>query len=193
MRFSLAPLRLAPLRLAPLLCLLAGCASPNPKLYTLARVPGPAAASTLRVIEIRHVGLARYLDRPGIVTHVDAYRVTLADDARWAEPLPDMLARVVATDLGARLPGSTVFTAASAISAEADVTVEIDIQRFDAGTRFDLVAALALQRAGGAPKLVTVNLSAPPPGDEESQIATMSALLGELADRIAALIRDEKS
>ncbi len=185
MRFFLA--------LPTLLLLLAGCASPNPKLYTLARVPGPPVAAPARVIEIRHVGLARYLDRPGIVASVDAYRVTLADNARWAEPLPDMLARVVAADLGARLPGSTVFTAASAISAAADVTVEIDIQRFDAGPRFALVAALALQRSGRTPKLTTVSLSAPPPGGEESQIATMSRLLGELADRIAAIVADEKN
>ncbi len=177
--------------LAPLLGLLAGCASPNPKLYTLARVPGPAVAAPAQTIEIRHVGLARYLDRPGIVTRVDAYRVTLADDARWAEPLADMLARVIAADLSARLPGSTVFTAASAISAAPDVTVEIDIQRFDAGSRFTLVAALALRHAGEAPKLTTISLAAPPPTGEENQVATMSRLLGDLADRLATLIAND--
>ncbi len=179
--------------LPPLLWLLAGCASPNPKLYTLARVPGPVVSAPARVIEIRHVGLARYLDRPGIVTGVDAYRVTLADDARWAEPLADMLARVIAADLGARLPNSTVFTAASAISAAPDVTVEIDIQRFDAARRFALVATLALQHPGSTPTLTTISLSAPAPSGEDSQIATMSTLIGELADRIAGLIGEEKN
>ena len=185
MRFFLA--------LPALLLLLAGCASPNPKLYTLARVPGPAVSAPARVIEIRHVGLARYLDRPGIVTRVDAYRVTLADNARWAEPLSDMLARVIAADLAARLPASTVFTAAGAISAAPDVSVEIDIQRFDAGARFALVAALAVQHPSSAPRLATVSLSAPPPGGEENQIATMSRLLGDLADRIAAIVAGGKN
>lgn len=183
-------MRIRGLFLLPLL--LAGCASPSPKLYTLGTVPGRLVSAPARVIELRHIGLARYLDRPGIVERVDAYRMTLADDARWAEPLPDMLARVLAADLGARLSGSSVFTAASPITATPDRIIEIDIQRFDAEASFDLIANVAIQKPGATPRLATFHLSAPAPGGEEDQIATMSRLLGELADHIAEMLEKER-
>jgi uncharacterized lipoprotein YmbA len=175
-----------------LFMLLSACASPNPRLYTLASVPGPAVAAPARIIDVHPVGLARYLDRPGIVARVDPYRVTLVDNARWAEPFPDMLSRVLAADLARRLPNSTVFTAASPITAPPDLGVEVDIQRFDALARFELVATIALQKSGQAAKVTHFRRAAPmPSGGEESQIATMSALLGELADDIAAMIGHE--
>ena len=46
---------------------LASCASPNPALYILEASPGPTRRGGPKVIEVRNVGLARYLERSQIV------------------------------------------------------------------------------------------------------------------------------
>ncbi len=45
----------------------ASCASPDPKLYAIATVPGVPQGGGPRVIVLRTVGIARYLERPQIV------------------------------------------------------------------------------------------------------------------------------
>ena len=47
---------------AVLACALGGCGSPNPSLYTIAPVPGPAASNGPQVVMLRELGLARYLE-----------------------------------------------------------------------------------------------------------------------------------
>ncbi len=115
-----------------LLLALVGCTSPNPVLYTLAVVPGPVLAGAPHSIQVRRIGLAGYLDRPGIVRSSADYKLQIANDDRWGEPLGGLLLRVLDQDLSQRLPASTVYADSGAISADPDLIVEIDLQRFDA-------------------------------------------------------------
>jgi uncharacterized lipoprotein YmbA len=105
-----------------------------------------------------------------------------------------MLGRVLAQDVEQRLPGTTVLTADGAISADAEATLEIDIRQLGAqGDDEVLVAEVALQtgQTRGPAGVQNVSLRGHPTAQTtEAQVNTMSVLLGELADRIAALVRD---
>ena len=178
--------------LAPLLA--AACASSDPVYYSLAPVPGTPQGGGPRTVEIRRPGLAGYLDRPEIVRSGTDYRLQVASGERWGEPFGDLVARVLAEDLTGRLPGTAVFTSTGAISSESAAAVELDLQRFDldAGGTVVLLAQVSVTRGRGsrwrqAQGFRLQRMSVPPgtPG----LVATMSGLVGELADGIAAILR----
>jgi len=62
---------------------LAACASPNPTLYTLAPVPGAERRGAPRVIELRAIGLARYLERSQIVRSSEDFRLDILCNDWW--------------------------------------------------------------------------------------------------------------
>lgn len=172
----------------------AGCASPDPTYYALLPLPGTAAAVPFRTIEVRRPGLAGYLDRSSIVLAQQGYRLQLNETLRWSEPLGDMIGRVLAADLSQRLPGSSVFSEAGAITADPDARVEVDVRRFDAdsGGPVTLVVEVAIERGRSHLPLAAmpVVLTAPPAGPGAGALAAaMSGLLGQLADRVAAALR----
>jgi len=175
--------------------LLAACSSPTPELYTLAALPGPTAHLPAHGIEVRRVGLAGYLDRPAIVRSSAAFRLRLADNQRWGEPLGSMLDRVFAEDLVERLPDAAVFSESGAISTAPDLTLEVDVQRFDAdadGT-IVLLAQVAVRRgdARRPAEATTLRLTAIPAGPTtRDYVAAMSQALAGLADRIVVLLAD---
>jgi uncharacterized lipoprotein YmbA len=172
---------------------LAACASPDAQFYTLQQTQGTAATNpsltTAKNIEIRTPGLAGYLDRSDIVLKNANYRLGVNDQQRWAEPLGDMIGRVLTEDLAQRLPQNSVFGQGGAISADPDARVEVDIQRFDAdasGT-VTLAAQIAIEAGRNHTPVMTRHIvltSDPPAPGAAAMAATLSALLGELADVI---------
>ncbi|HUC16694.1 MAG TPA: PqiC family protein [Acetobacteraceae bacterium] len=181
--------------------LAAGCASPAPTLYTLAPLPGPALGAPRRVILMREVSLARYLQRPGIVRSSADYRLDVLANDWWGEPLGAMLGRVLVADLATRLPGSTVLAESVAITTDADIAVEVSIQQFeeDASGTVVLNATFALvgRRGPSAPRSFSVSVPASPLAGAgalrgeaavAAQVAAMSTALAQFADRIAAAI-----
>ena len=93
---------------------LAGCASPDPKLYTLAAVD-PAVAPAARalpapVVELHRVDIPGYADRPEIVRSAADFRVHLASNERWSEPFGDLVQSVLTADLQRRLAGAVVYS-----------------------------------------------------------------------------------
>jgi uncharacterized lipoprotein YmbA len=178
-----------------LVALLAGCGSSPPStFYALAPMRGAPQPGAPRVIEIRRPAVAGYLDRPEIVRRVVDYRLGVAATDRWGEPLDAMIGRVLALDLEQRAPGSSVYTEAGSITAPADAFVEVDLRRFEASDdgNVTLVAEVAVERAGErAPAVVrAVTLREAPPGGSTGALAlTMSELLGQLSDQIAAMLR----
>lgn len=183
----------------PLLTLLPGlvlaaCASPEPAYFTLAARPGTPAGPGVKLVELRRIGLAGYLDRPEIVRNNADYRLRIPGGERWGEPLGDLVARTLAEDLNLRLPGSSVFTSSGAISVTADATIELDLQRLDtdATGQVVLVAQVAVSRGRSrtAAETQAVRLTTAPAGPTTRDIvAAMSAALGQLADRIAPMLR----
>ena len=119
-----------------LLCAVAccGCASSPPSnFYTLSAATAPAAgdASVSYTVALGAVSLPEALDRPQIVTRAGSNEVSIDDFERWAGPLKDELARVIAMDLTRLLNGASVFTYPQSAMIEADYKVLIDVQRFD--------------------------------------------------------------
>jgi len=169
------------------------CASPEPAYYTLAAVPGVARGGAPASVELRRPGIAGYLDRPEIVRAGSAYRLRVATGERWGEPFGDLFGRILAEDLNTRLPQTSVFTAAGAISAQSDAAVELDVQRFDldANGTVVLLAQVAVSRVRrGAATTRVIRLTQRPTSPATSDlVAAMSAALGALADGIADMLR----
>ncbi len=181
--------------LASALALLAACGgSKEPTYFALAPRIHAAEAGAPTLIEVRRPGLAGYLDRPEIVKTVKDYRLQLETGERWAEPLGDMIGRVIASDLSSRLEGSQIFVENGAISAIPEAVVAIDVQMFDAGAdgALRLVAEVVIE-ARSDPKLTRAKHFALQAhlesGSTAALVAGMSTLLAELADGIAAMLR----
>jgi hypothetical protein len=167
--------------------LLASCASTNPALYTLDPPPGPVRRGGPRVIELRGIGLARYLERSQIVRSSENFRLDVLPNDWWGEPLDTMIGRVLVRALAQRLPGSTVYAESGAISAEPDATVQINLQRLDrdATGAVLLLAQFAVVRRTSDTR--AVSLQVPTRGATTPElVAAMSEAIGQLADRIAA-------
>ena len=179
---------------AALTLAIASCSSPDPSYYTLAAIRGTPLPGGPALVELRRPGIAGYLDRSEITRSNTPYQLKLTSGERWGEPFGDMVGRVLAEDLNSRLAGSSVFTSAGAISADAGVRVEIDIQRFDAdaGGQLVLAAQVALTRNQnrGEPITRSVRINVTPSGTTTAAyVAAMSQALARASDDIAALIR----
>jgi uncharacterized protein len=191
--------------IAALLALLAliGCGS-SPAAHFFALSPSPehapvageasTAPAAPHAIRLRRPSIPGYLDRPEIVRSVVGYRLGLGNSERWGGPLDEMIGRVLAQDIERRLPGTSVFTEDGAITADPDATVEVSVQRFEVGEGGDVSLAVEVAVTRGpdraAPVTRAVHLGArPEDGTTSGLVATMSALLGQLADQIAAMLR----
>lgn len=178
------------------LAVLAGCTSVEPAYFTLAAVPGTQQPGTAQfgapaLVELRRPGIAGYLDRPEIVRG-GGYQLKVASNERWGEPFGDLFGRVLAEDLNRRLPGTTVFTAAGSISATADATVEVDVQRFDADGTGTVVLAVqvAVSRVRRGPATTrAIRLQRPAGATTVELVMAMSALVGDMADQVAGMLR----
>ena len=173
----------------------AACASPDPAYFTLAAAPGVARRRGPAPVELRRPGLAGDLDRPALLRRHSPNSLRVTGAERWAEPLGDLFTRILAEDLNNRLPGSNVFTSAGSITAEADTTVEIDIQRFDADPTGQVVLLTQVAvshgrgRASAATRVLRFTVQPAGPGTP-NLVAAMSAALGQLADALAAMLRE---
>lgn len=175
----------------------AACASPDPAYYTLAAVPGVPKPGGPRQVELRRIGLAGYLDRSEIVRANSAYSLRLNGAERWGEPFGDLIARILAEDLNTRLPGTSVFTSAGSITAEADATIEMDVQRFDADASGQavLLAQVAVSRgrarASAETRVIRIVVQPASPSTADL-VAAMSKALGQLADAVADMLRTSR-
>jgi uncharacterized lipoprotein YmbA len=170
------------------LLLLAGCgSSPATAYYALAAVSGSMRQAALGTLEVRRPGIAGYLDRAEILTQWDGQRLQLAQNACWGEPLASMIGRVLAEDLTERLRGTIVFSASSDLSIPAATVIELAIWKFDLGPDgYVHLNALSSVRGAGQPAARAITLQArPATTDPNAVVATMSSLLGQLADEIA--------
>jgi hypothetical protein len=170
----------------------ASCASSDPKLYTLAPLPGSQLSRTPRVIALHRVGIARYLQRNQIVRSSENYRIAIMANDWWGEPLDAMVARVLAEDLTQRLPQSTVYTSAGAVTGSPDATIEIELQRLDLdhdGNLLLIAQGSVSFKNQATPDTRSFRISQPPPSARvEGQIAATSTALAQLADRIAGML-----
>ena len=173
-----------------LLPALAGCSTtPPPRLFTLAPQPAAPAGQLARIISVKRVAIAKYLDRLQIVRYRDSYELSYSEFTLWGEGLGDMVTRVLVEDLSTRLPRSQVYAASGPLTAATpDITVEVNIDRFDTdpGGTVVLAAQWIAHRQGKSDQIRSERIEvAPASGDATGQVAAMSDTLGQFAGRIA--------
>jgi uncharacterized protein len=109
----------------------AGCASAPARFYSLDSTATPDGAAPVNYpIMVGPVSVPAAVDRPEFVVQTAPNRVDVDEFNRWAAPLNDAVAQVVAGDLVKLLGTPDVASAPMANFAPA-YRVTIDIQRFD--------------------------------------------------------------
>ncbi len=174
--------------------LAAGCASSPPaRFYTLSAIAGPAGNSSSLSVMVGPVSVPAAVDRPQIVVTVSPNEVRLDESARWAAPLDDNIARVVAENLGAMLGTPRATLASQTLGASADYRVSVDVQRFDSapGQAATLDAAWVVSRTRGAKSQTgrTTVREAVPDTSYDALAAAHSRALARLSQDIADAVR----
>lgn len=101
----------------------------------------------MKRLSVGPVSLTEVLDRPQMVWLIGPQQVLIAEQSRWAEPLPSAVSRVVADNLTRQLTGLLPVSP----HAEADIRIELDIRRLDAepGRAVTLEAVWSIDGADG--------------------------------------------
>jgi len=189
-------MRIAPLAAAGSLAALAACSSPNPVLYTIAPVSGAVQNSGPKVVALRQISTARYLERSEIVRSSENYRLDVMENDWWGEPLGAMLSRVLVEELGQRLPQSTVFAESGAVTASPDATIELNVQRLDQDASGNLLLqaqASVSFKSRGAPLLRNFRFAVPPPAPGvPGEVTAISTAVGQLADGLASMLLTDR-
>jgi len=189
-KMTLGRRRFASLAL-PLLA--AACSSPDPAFYTVATRPGPTFPSGPKIVVLKDIGLASYLDRREIVRSSEGYKLDVMANDWWGEALGGMLGRVLVVELSQRLPAGTVYSESGAITADANATVGVNLQRLDADKAGTLILLAQVAVEFNRPRRLasrTFTISRPLPAQTiPGLVAAISDAIGELADGIAALLQ----
>ncbi len=132
-------MRRHPLLLIAGFCLLplalAGCSAGTPtRFYVLSEMPdAPAATHTAQgpAIGVGPITLPKYLDRPQMVSHVNANSLAQADTDQWGGDLEDNITRVLAANLSKLLGTDRVSLYPWKDRAPVDYQVALDVARFE--------------------------------------------------------------
>ena len=84
------------------------CTSPQPRYYVLESLRASDAPATRVSVFVEPVTVPAEVDRPQIVRATKSNEVSIEDLHRWASPLQDNVAEVLASDLSAYVSGSIV-------------------------------------------------------------------------------------
>ena len=171
---------------------LASCRSAETRIFTLTDV---AAGTRLDwqgpPLRVDAVHVPPGLDRLEIVSGVAPGELKIHDLAHWAAPLSQVARQALSLDLAARLPPDKV-ASPHLPKPDGALAVSVDILDFKldaAGAQ--LRASWAFSRNATTAQQHTVLLQASATGHDAAGIALgLSALLAQLADRIAASLSD---
>ena len=168
-------------------------ASPEPNYYTIVSRTGPTLPRGPKVVLLKDIGLASYLDRREIVRSSESYKLDIRANDWWGEPLAGLLGRVLVVELSQRLPSSTVYAESGAISADHNCIVGVNIQRLDADKAGSLILVAQVAAEFNRPRRTaarTFTITKPlATQDTPGLVAAISDAVGELADGIATLLQ----
>lgn len=191
MEKSLKTLLLTSLVVIPLS--LAGCGTtPSTRFYSLSAESAAVQAASpdnSTIIGIGPVEVAPYLERSQIVIRTDDTRLSLTEFDRWAEPIENNIANVLAVNLSRLLP-ETQPIVRPWTDAGADYHVVIKFLRFDSDEagNVTLNANWGIQQHSSRSMPVIRHAGIIQPGsgkDFESITKTMSMTLALLSEQIA--------
>lgn len=175
---------------------LAGCAAAPPVTYLhLAPVRGGVvAASAGQPVAVANVNMPPSLDRLALTTETSGSTLGIDQNANWAAPLDGMATRVLAQNLAARLPGTTIVMPGEVMPRSGVRVVHVNVLRFlpVAGPSGEHVALDAgwqvLSPTGAILRSGQSQFSVPTAPGAAAEAEAMSTALGELSDRIAAAL-----
>ena len=171
----------------------AGCASPRSDFYTLNSTAKPVGTRADTSVSVGPVSVPAAVDRPQIVVRLEPNRVAIDEFHRWASPLQDAIARVVAENLSAMLgtPHVTVFSQPT--GAGARYRVLVDVLRFESapGEEATLDAVWTVRSTkDGSTRSGRTTVSEPVPNREYATLAAAhSRALGRLSADLAGAIQ----
>ncbi len=174
---------------------LVACHSPDPTLYTLVPIAGTPDAAPAGAAAVARMEVARYLDRPQIVRRHDVYALATDDTERWAEPLDEMMPRVLVAELTERLPHMSIAQSSSGMLGDTDTNLAVSIDRFDVDPDGTVVldARWSVRGRTGAGPLDTVEIREHAASSGTGDlVAAMSGCLAQLSDRLAAALAAAK-
>jgi len=151
------------------------------RFYTLSPVSAAAGENAnSAAIRVGRVRIPAELDRVEVVQRIDANRLSISEQDRWAAPMEDMVRRVLTADLNGPANGL----------AQPSATLNVDIEEFmgDASCNVTLTASWELK---GASAPVTGRESIRVPGSGGTCPASslpmpMSRALAQLSEKILA-------
>jgi uncharacterized protein len=118
--------------LSLIVALASGCGStPASRFYTLSAGAAPAAPPLNLSVAVGPVSIPAVVDRPQIVITTGPNQVRVEEFNRWAAPLQNGIARVVAENLVAMLGTPRVTLSPQTLSADADYRAAIEVQGFE--------------------------------------------------------------
>lgn len=163
--------------------------------YVLSPVGGSGAMALPVALGVGPVQLPEFLDRPQIATRTGPNEVGYSETHRWAAPLQQGVLSVLALDLGARLGTDRVSSFPFALGLGRDYDVIVDFARLEASAsgEVSLDALWRIRDVASGQELVARRsiLTRPAPAaDFAAQVGALSDALGELADQIAAAVRE---
>ncbi len=174
---------------------LIGCGTAPARFYTLEATSAPSGVPASRTaVMVGPVSIPAADDQPQFVVEVAPNRVEIDEFNRWAAPLNDGIARVVAGDLAALLDSPNVATFPLA-NFGADYRVTINVQRFQSirgqAALLDAVWVVSQSTTGVSRSGRTVARE-PVQGDGfDALAAAHSRALAQMSGDIAAAIREE--
>jgi uncharacterized lipoprotein YmbA len=173
----------------------AGCTSAPSKFYTLnstAKSDGTPAANYSVIVG--PVSVPAEVDRPQFTVQIAPNQVAVDEFNRWAAPLNNNIARVVAGNLSALLSTPRVSTLPLA-NFSPDFRVSIEIQRFESvpGKSALVEAVWVVRKSSDNVSLSGHTLATEPVSgnDFEALAAAHSRALAKVSTDIAAAIRPE--
>jgi uncharacterized protein len=173
-----------------------GCGTTSPaRFFNLdSTAVADGAPATHSTVMVGPVSIPASVDQPAFVVQVAPNRVEVEEFNRWAAPLSDSIARVVAGDLVVLL-GTPQVAAAELANFSPDYQVTIDVQRFDSirGQAAVLEAMWAVRtKAGGYTRTGRTVARETVSGDGFDMLAAAySRALAKMSSDIAAAIRAE--
>jgi uncharacterized lipoprotein YmbA len=164
--------------------------------YTLSEVATDArlnASAEGIPVRVDRVTIPSELDRSQLVRRVDATRLQIAEQDRWAAPLDEMIRRVLSADLAARLPANLVADPNEPPLGERRRLLSVDVQEFfgDSGCTVTLRAAWVMKQPDAPSVRATEEVRTPSSGacsGAGDLPEAMSRALAQLSDRLAPAI-----
>lgn len=172
----------------------AACSSsPDPVLYAIQMKPGPVLPRGPKIVQVRDIALASYLDRKEIVRSSQDYKLAVMSNDWWGESLGPMLGRVIVIGLSQRLPSSQILLEGGAISADYNAVVGINIQRLDLDGAGNLQllaqAGVEFNRPRRSASRTFQISRTPPTANTAGQVAAISEVVAELTDGVAQMLQ----